>query len=106
MSIDTTREVPISFHQAPKHIPGRPHVSTLHRWRLKGTRGRRLETFLVGGRRFTTVEAIHRFLRPDGLPSDGTSSSMPRDFSADPPLSPGLRSSDVTADRVLETTDV
>jgi len=68
MAIDTTHETPIPFHEAPKHIPGRPHVSTLHRWRLNGARGRRLETFLRGGRRYTTLEAIQRFLRPDEAP--------------------------------------
>ena len=62
--IDPARETPIPFPEAPKHIPGRPHISTLHRWRLRGVRGRRLETFLTGGRRFTTIEAIARFLHP------------------------------------------
>jgi hypothetical protein len=65
MPIDTTHETAVPFHEAPKHIPGRPHISTLHRWRLNGARGRRLETFLCGGRRFTTLEAIQRFLCPD-----------------------------------------
>jgi hypothetical protein len=65
MKIDIARETPIRFAEAPKHIPGRPAIQTLHRWRLHGVRGRQLETFLSGGRRFTTVEAIHRFLSPD-----------------------------------------
>jgi hypothetical protein len=77
MPIDTTNETAVPFHEAPKHIPGRPHISTLHRWRLNGARGRRLETFLRGGRRFTTLEAIQRFLCPDdggdtnAAPADG-----------------------------------
>jgi hypothetical protein len=65
MPIDPARETPIPFQQAPEHIPGRPHISTLHRWRLNGARNRKLETFLRGGRRFTTLEAIQRFLCPD-----------------------------------------
>ncbi len=64
MPIDPIQETAVAFHEAPELIPGRPHVSTLHRWRLRGVRGRRLETFLSGGRRFTTLEAIERFLRP------------------------------------------
>lgn len=65
MPIDTNTETAVPFLDAPKHIPGRPHISTLHRWRLAGVRGRRLETFLSGGRRFTSLEAIERFLRHD-----------------------------------------
>ncbi len=38
-----------------------PHVSTIYRWRLRGIRGVKLETFLIGGRRYTSVEAIERF---------------------------------------------
>jgi len=63
MPIDPAEETPVNFHDAPAFIPGQPHVSTLHRWRSRGVRGRRLETFLSGGRRFTTLEAIERFLR-------------------------------------------
>jgi hypothetical protein len=62
MAIDTTTETLIAFHEATAHVPGRRvHVSTLHRWRLHGVRGRRLETILCGGRRFTSLEAIQRF---------------------------------------------
>ena len=62
MQFDYSSETTIPFSKAAGHIPGRPHVSTLHRWRLDGVRGAKLETFLVGGRRFTTQEAIARFL--------------------------------------------
>jgi len=37
-------------------------VSTLHRWRLRGIRGVRLETAMLGGIRMTSVEAIERFV--------------------------------------------
>ncbi len=62
MHIDLSRETAIPFSQAPKYIPGRPHLSTAHRWRLHGVRGVKLETFLCGGRRFTTAQAIERFI--------------------------------------------
>lgn len=62
MSPNLFAETPVPFSEVARHIPGRPHVSTLHRWRLDGVRGAKLETFLVGGRRFTTKEAIGRFL--------------------------------------------
>jgi len=51
----------IPLHKASVHIPGQPHISTLHRWRSHGIRGTKLETYLVGGRRFTTREALQRF---------------------------------------------
>jgi hypothetical protein len=61
--IDTTTEILIPFGQAPRHYPGyRPHISTCHRHRLRGVGGIRLETVRIGGRRFTSVEAIRRFV--------------------------------------------
>lgn len=61
MSIDIHSESLVSFEQASEVTPGRPHKSTLHRWRLRGIRGIRLETCLIGGRRFTSREALQRF---------------------------------------------
>lgn len=52
----------IPWRHAAECIPGNPHVSTLHRWRLKGVRGHRLESILVGGSRFTSHQAIARFI--------------------------------------------
>jgi hypothetical protein len=59
--IDFNSESLISFQEATQHAPGEPHISTLHRWRLRGIRGVRLETCLIGGKRFTTKEALDRF---------------------------------------------
>jgi Protein of unknown function (DUF1580) len=61
MSIDIRVEQLLSFPAASKTLQSEPHVSTIHRWRLKGIRGVRLETILVGGRRYTSLEAIERF---------------------------------------------
>lgn len=60
MSIDFS-ETLLSLTEAAQTLPGRPHLSTLHRWWLHGVRGVRLETILVGGRRFTSAEALERF---------------------------------------------
>ena len=60
--IDLSTETLIPWQQVAKFVPGQPHLSTLHRWRLKGVRGRRLETLSVGGRRFTSLQAITRFI--------------------------------------------
>lgn len=60
--IDPTTETLIRFQEAGRRIPGNPSVCALHRWRLSGVRGAKLETLLVGGTRFTSIEAIARFI--------------------------------------------
>ncbi len=61
--IDIQQERLLSFPQAAAILPFRPHVSTLHRWRLRGIGGVRLETIRLGGRRFTSEQALTRFFR-------------------------------------------
>jgi hypothetical protein len=44
-----------------------PHIAQFHRWRLKGLLNARkdrvkLETILLGGRRYTSHEAVERFI--------------------------------------------
>jgi len=56
----------IPLRQAVNFIPsGRPgkrlSPNTLFRWALKGCRGVKLDTILLGSVRFTTREAIERF---------------------------------------------
>lgn len=48
--------------KASRDFPGCPHVSTLFRWALRGIKGTKLETVVCGGRRYTSLEAIGRFL--------------------------------------------
>ena len=50
------------------------HPSTVHRWRLRGARGSKLETVLVGGRRYTSQEALLRFFDHTTTAGDGVSS--------------------------------
>lgn len=60
--IDTAQEELIAVRDIPKHVPGnRPHIGTCWRWILSGTRGVKLESVLVGGRRYTSTEALERF---------------------------------------------
>lgn len=59
--IDLQAETIISIAEAPRHIPGRPSLATVWRWVLNGTRAGKLDSILIGGRRFTSVEAIQRF---------------------------------------------
>ena len=40
----------------------RPHLSTVQRWCQRRNRfGNRLESWIIGGRRYTSVEAVHRY---------------------------------------------
>ena len=69
--IDVLREKLLSFPQAADSLPDRPHLSTLHRWRMRGVRGVRLETVLVGGKRYTSTEALSRFFRATTAAAEG-----------------------------------
>ena len=60
--IDLDQEELCLLANASPHVPGRPHPSTLVRWASVGFRGVRLETVKIGWRRYTSVEAIRRFL--------------------------------------------
>jgi len=60
--IDPATETLIPFQEAGRRIPGNPSVCALHRWRLSGVRGAKLETLLVGGKRFVSAESIARFI--------------------------------------------
>ncbi len=51
----------ISIKQATKVIPTRPHKSTIFRWIERGCRGKKLESWTIGGQRFTSVEALETF---------------------------------------------
>jgi len=61
--IDIQNEKLRLLSQSAREIPGRPHISTVFRWWRHGVKGVKLETVLVGGRRFTSAEAIQRFIQ-------------------------------------------
>ncbi len=52
----------LTLAQAMHELPNRPSPSTAWRWHRKGIHGVRLETTVVGGRRYTSREALDRFL--------------------------------------------
>ena len=63
MSIDIDNETLIHFMAAAREFPGKPIcIQTLHRWRLRGVRGTKLESCIIGGLRWTSREAIARFI--------------------------------------------
>ena len=91
--IDIKRLVPIG--QAPKLLLVPVHVSTFHRWRTRGVRGIRLETILIGGRRYLDPVALEDFARRlTSIVDDGTS----------PPMTPSVRRRTVDVDDVDDGT--
>ncbi len=65
----------LTLADAARTLPGRPNTSTLFRWQTRGVRGIRLETMLVGGRRFVTRAALDRFFEALNPPQGGDEAS-------------------------------
>jgi hypothetical protein len=77
MSIDVSVESLVTLTQASKQWPGWPHISTLWRWYTIGVKGQKLETVCVGGRRFTSREALERSAAASTAARDGIPTSPP-----------------------------
>jgi hypothetical protein len=56
------REELFTLAEAARRLPSQPHVCTLWRWSLRGVRGVRLKTVVVGGRRYTTASFLSSFV--------------------------------------------
>ena len=56
-------ETLISLTEACRHFPVRCSRPTIERWLRKGSRGTVLESALICGKRYTSIEAINRFVR-------------------------------------------
>ena len=76
--IDLQTETVVSIAEAVRYIPGRPSLATVWRWVLSGTRAGKLDSILIGGRRFTSVEAIQRFAQQSTVIGHGDRSSVIR----------------------------
>jgi len=64
--IDIASETLITLAQASERLPGRPSLCAIWRWRTKGIRGRKLECVVIGGRPYTSIEALARFAQHQG----------------------------------------
>lgn len=64
--IDVSHERLITLSEAARLIPGRPHASTIWRWRTRGVKGRKLESVTIGGKAYTSREALQRFAVASG----------------------------------------
>jgi hypothetical protein len=65
----------LTFSQAAAELPGRPHITTLHRWRQRGVKAGdqwiKLRTVRVGGRRLVERAAIEEFIAATTAAADG-----------------------------------
>jgi hypothetical protein len=79
MSIDVQSETLLTLCEARTAFPGgkRLALATLHRWRLHGVRSVRLETLLIGGLRYTSREAIARFIQAQNADESPTPAVTP-----------------------------
>jgi Protein of unknown function (DUF1580) len=59
---DTVDDELLPLRRAGTDLPGSPGPGTVRSWADHGVRGVRLETFRVGGLRYTTRAALRRFL--------------------------------------------
>ena len=60
MSISLQEQL-ITLAEASHRLPGRPSSTSIWRWYHKGVRNVRLETLVIAGRRYTSIEALERF---------------------------------------------
>ena len=67
MAINIEHETLLRLSEAAKRVPGRGggglHAATIYRWVANGVGGVRLESILIGGCRYTSVEALGRFIK-------------------------------------------
>jgi len=53
----------LTVNQVAQHL--NVHAATVYRWTFQGVRGKRLRSFLIGGRRYVALADLEHFLRPE-----------------------------------------
>lgn len=66
----------VHVNEVPAHVPKstsgkKVSLATCWRWIQRGCRGVKLETLLIGGKRFTSLEALQRFAEATTAAADG-----------------------------------
>jgi len=59
--IEISSEALIPISEVPAALPRRVSIASVYRWMLRGVKGIHLQTILIGGRRYTSREALQRF---------------------------------------------
>lgn len=76
--IDIHTETLVTLAEAANRLPRRPNAVTLWRWWKKGVRGGvRLETKKIGGIRYTSIEALDRFVARTNEPDEPVAMQTP-----------------------------
>lgn len=73
MVVDLLSENRVSMTELARQLD--VTIPTIWRWRQRGVRGVQLETFMLGGRRYTTQEAHCRFVERTTAAANGTQPS-------------------------------
>jgi hypothetical protein len=79
----------ILLSKAGRLLSTKPSPATLSRWAFKGVDGVKLETYKIGGRRYTTAEALDRFVarlngpRSTNLPQVSSRRERQKDLAAE-----------------------
>ena len=74
--IDTQHENLILVARAK--LPGNPSIATRWRWIQRGVRGGvKLESIIIGGQRYTSAEAVARFIARLNAPGDVPAPTLP-----------------------------
>ncbi|MGO9109640.1 MAG: DUF1580 domain-containing protein [Thermoguttaceae bacterium] len=61
----------LTFKQVAQALPGRVHLSTIHRWRVRGVHGVKLATVKIGGRRMVDASSLAHFIEDVTTAADG-----------------------------------
>lgn len=61
--LDLNQEELLTLKAARSEFPNRPSLPTIWRWILKGSKGIRLDSVRIGGRRYTSKQAVARFIQ-------------------------------------------
>jgi len=86
--IDVRQDTLLALSDVCRRFPGRAggkplHYETVRLWALTGRRGVVLETLIVGGRRYTSEEALERFIAALNASADRPAPRRPRSKRAD-----------------------
>jgi len=81
------------------------HLATVHRWALRGCRGRRLETLLIGRQRMTSKEALARFFEAEAQEVHSAAPATPPPAAPPPPQPSAARDVDRLHARIFRTTE-
>jgi hypothetical protein len=74
--IDLREEHTLPLTELAKLLPGRPSVSSLHRWCRGMKDGRRLECIKLGGRVYSNLAACERFAAAATKPTNEGSTTI------------------------------